>query len=110
MSRDYRKWKEDRKKFRRGELFPYEDGYIILLTDTSMAAYKRLKRERRRKLRLVSKIRRNLEQFCRKNNLDMPVWHYSDSKLLQVSEEEQIRQANKYWRQNEKKEDNRNQG
>lgn len=68
MSKAYRKWKENIKAFRRGELPHCEDGYIILLTDTSMAAYKMIRRVRQRELKRMKKMQRLIDNIIRQAN------------------------------------------
>ena len=98
MSKAYRKWKEDIKAYRRGELPECEHDYI-LLTDTSMAAYKRIRRVRQREMKRFKKTHILLERF---KGLQFRVPEFPcRNPYQQVPEEECIRQANEYWRQNE---------
>ena len=100
MSRAYRKWKEDIKAYRRGELPKCEHDYIILLTDTSMAAYKMIRRVRQRELKRMKKTQKIIARI---ETMPLPdfEWKLYGNPYQQVSEEERIRQANEYWRQSE---------
>lgn len=98
MSKAYRKWKENIKAYRRGELPRCKYDYNILLTDTSMAAYRRIRRVRQRELKRMKVIQRLTDRIIK-----MPVnieWQVYGNPY-QVSEAEKISQVNKYWRQNE---------
>lgn len=99
MSRAYRKWKEDIKAYRRGELPKCEHDYTILLADTSMAAYRKIRRVRQRELKRMKKIQ---EIIARVEAIRLPdiEWKLYGN-LQQVSEAERIRQANEYWRQDD---------
>ena len=109
MGRAYSKWKEDIKAYRRGELPKCKHDYIILLTDTSMAAYRKIRRVRQRELKRMNKARQRFKEgIIRWLGTFLPLyteWQRNQAgNLQQVSEVERIRQANEYWRQ--KNEDN----
>ena len=98
MSRAYRRWKEDIKAYRRGELPRCKHDYIILLTDTSMAAYRRIRRVRQRELKRMKIIQRLADRIIKMPiNIEWQVY----GNPYQVSEEERIRQANEYGGKNE---------
>ena len=104
MSRAYRKWKEDIKAYRRGELPECEHDCNILLTDTSMAAYMKIRRVRQRELKRTNKTRQRFKEgIIRWLSIFLPLyteWQRNQTgNLQQVSEAERIRQANEYWRQ-----------
>ena len=99
MSRAYRKWKEDIKAYRRGELPKCKHDYIILLADTSMAAYKMIRRVRQRELKRMKKIQ---EIIARIETMQPPDFEWKlYGNPYQVSEAERMRQANEYWRQDD---------
>ena len=96
MSKAYRKWKEDIKAYRRGELPHCQHDYEILLCDTSMAAYRRTRRVKQRGLKQMKKW---LDVMARIETMQIPdiEWKvYSNPQ--QVSEAERIRQADEYGR------------
>ena len=100
MSKAYRKWKANIKAYRRGELPHCEHDYIILLTDTSMAAYRKIRRIRQRELKRMRKATKASASIEKWLSLFLPIYtEYQNKQLHQVSEEERIRQANELWRQ-----------
>lgn len=102
MSRAYRKWKADIKAYRRGELPECEHDYIILTTDTSMAAYMRIRRIRQFELKNMKFKQRMRSDLRYKIELKRQIQMYTAvfcNPYQQVSEEERIRQANELWRQ-----------
>lgn len=99
MSRAYRQWKENIKAYRRGELPKCDNDYVILLTDTSMSAYRKIRRIRQREMKRCKKIQTLLERF---EGLQLRAPEHPYRNLYQVSEAERTRQANELWRQNEK--------
>ena len=97
MSRAYRKWKEDIKSYRRGELPKCKHDCIILLTDTSMAAYRKIRCVRQRELKKMKKFNKVLDRI---ETMQIPVIEWKVyGNPYQVSEIERIRQANEYGRQ-----------
>ena len=94
MSRAYRKWKEDIKAYKRGELPKCKHDYNILHADTSMAAYRKIRRVRQRELKRMNKVRQRFEEGIIR-------WL---SIFFYIPRGEEIRQTNEYWRQ--KNEDN----
>ena len=99
MSRAYRKWKEDIKAYRRGELPHCQHDYEILLCDTSMAAYRRIRRVRQRELKRMKKWQDIIERIMTMQLPDIEWKVYRNP--VQVSEAERARQANEYGRQND---------
>ena len=97
MSRAYRKWKASIKAYRRGQLPRCQHDYIILLTDTSMAAYRMIRRVRQRELKRMKKSQKAMARIGRQiQPFDLEAYV---NPYHQVSETERIRQANEYWRQ-----------
>lgn len=97
MSKAYREWKANIKKYRRGELPHCEHGYIILISDTSMAAYRKIRRIRQRELKRNKKIQKIMDHLEKLRLPDIEWKLYGNP--YQVSEGERIRQANEHGRQ-----------
>lgn len=98
MSWAYRRWKEDIKACRRGELPKCENDHLILCNDTSMAAYRMIRRVRQRELKRMKKSQKAIAR------IEMQIqpfdWEAYVNPYHQVPEAERIRQVNEYWRQN----------
>ena len=98
MSRAYRKWKERMKECRREGCVYHEKGVFFGTSDISMTAYRRFRGLRQRFLRHQKRYIRHLKTLL--PNLIINTRKIRDP-YQQVSEEERIRQANEYWRQND---------
>ena len=85
MSKAYRKWKADIKAYRRGELPKCEHDYIILLTDTSRAASRKIRRVRQRELKRTNKTRQRFEEGIIRW-LSIPFYIPSGEEIRQANE------------------------
>ena len=75
MSRAYMEWKNNIKKFRRGEWFEVRDGYIISLCDTSLSAYRRMRRVREREIKRMNRNSKILNDFMKHLKIQQPsIW------------------------------------
>lgn len=99
MSKAYRKWKETMKECRRRRAIYQKNGLFFGTSDISMAAYRRFRgicqRFERHQKRYIQQLKPLLPDLIANTRK-------ATDPLCQVSEEERIRQANKYWRQAEK--------